>query len=204
MKVIASGLHRQMASRSTTERSISPRSKISKIEKIEDNLDNPGKPVVIYDDLPKDEAHGWKYLSVGPDNKLYFQVGAPCNICMPSEKHAQIRRINLDGSGMEIVARGIRQIVGFDWHPGNKQLYFSENSRDWLSEDNPEDKLNRVTQPGKDNFGFPYCHQGNFSDPEFGWGRSCNEFTKPLTLMGAHTAARNEILHRRQVSARIP
>jgi glucose/arabinose dehydrogenase len=163
-------------------------SRISKIENIEANLDNPGKPVVIYEDLPKDEAHGWKYLGVGPDEKLYFQVGAPCNICMPSERHAQIRRINLDGSGMEVVARGIRQIVGFDWNPANKQLYFSENSRDWLSEDIPQDKLNRLANPGKDNFGFPYCHQGNLTDQEFGWGRSCDEFVKPLALMGPHSA----------------
>lgn len=164
-------------------------SKISKVDNIEDNLDNPPKPTVIYDDLPKDEAHGWKFLTVGPDNKLYFQVGAPCNICMPSDRHAQIRRINLDGSGMEVVARGIRQIVGMDWHPVLKQLYFTENSRDWLSEDIPEDKLNRLAQPGKDNFGYPYCHQGNIPDSEFGWGHSCDEFTKPIALLGPHAAA---------------
>jgi glucose/arabinose dehydrogenase len=164
-------------------------SRISKVEKIEDNLDNPPKPVVIYDDLPKDEAHGWKFLTIGPDNKLYFQVGAPCNICMPSPTHAQIRRINLDGSGAEVVARGIRQIVGMDFSPITKQLYFTENSRDWLSEDIPEDKLNRLTQPGKDNFGYPYCHQGNIADQEFGWGHSCDEFTKPIALLGPHSAA---------------
>jgi glucose/arabinose dehydrogenase len=163
-------------------------SKISKVENIEDNLDNPPKPVVIYDNLPKDEAHGWKFLTLGPDNKLYFQVGAPCNICMPDDQHAQIRRINLDGSGMEVVARGIRQIVGMDWHPTLKQLYFTENSRDWLSEDIPQDKLNRVANPGKDNFGFPYCHQGNIPDQEFGWGHTCDEFTKPLALLGPHAA----------------
>jgi glucose/arabinose dehydrogenase len=189
VKTIAEGLHRPngLAIHNGTLY-IAELAKISKIDNIEANLNNPGKPVVIYDDLPKDEAHGWKYLGVGPDNKLYFQVGAPCNICMPSEAHAQIRRINLDGSGMEVVARGIRQIVGFDWHPVSKQLYFSENSRDWLSEDAPEDKLNRVTAPGKDNFGFPFCHQGNLADSEFGWGRSCDEFTKPLALMGPHSA----------------
>jgi len=164
-------------------------SRISKVEKIEDNLDNPPKPVVIYDDLPKDETHGWKFLTIGPDDKLYFQVGAPCNICMPSPAHAQIRRINLDGSGAEVVARGIRQIVGMDFSPITKQLYFTENSRDWLSEDIPEDKLNRLTQPGKDNFGYPYCHQGNIADQEFGWGHSCDEFTKPIALLGPHTAA---------------
>ena len=161
-------------------------SRISKVEKIEDNLDNPPKPVVIYDDLPKDEAHGWKFLTIGPDDKLYFQVGAPCNICMPSPAHAQIRRIN---SGAEVVARGIRQIVGMDFSPITKQLYFTENSRDWLSEDIPEEKLNRLTQPGKDNFGYPYCHQGNIADQEFGWGHSCDEFTKPIALLGPHTAA---------------
>ena len=164
-------------------------SRISKVEKIEDNLDNPPKPVVIYDDLPKDEAHGWKFLTIGPDDKLYFQVGAPCNICMPSPAHAQIRRINLDGSGAEVVTRGIRQIVGMDFSPITKQLYFTENSRDWLSEDIPEEKLNRLTQPGKDNFGYPYCHQGNIADQEFGWGHSCDEFTKPIALLGPHTAA---------------
>src|SRR5437660_2712843 len=163
-------------------------SQISKIDKIEDNLDNTPKPTVIYSDLPKDEPHGWKYLTVGPDNKLYFNVGAPCNICMPPETHAQIRRINLDGSGVEVVARGARQIVGMDWHTTLKQLSFTENARDWMSEELPNDKLNRLTQPGKDNFGYPYCHQGNIADQEFGWGRSCDEFTKPITLLGPHSA----------------
>jgi glucose/arabinose dehydrogenase len=162
--------------------------KISKVEKIEDNLDNPPKPVVIYDDLPSDEPHGWKYLTVGPDNKLYFQVGAPCNICMPSERHAQIRRINLDGSGTEIIARGIRQVVGMDFDPTSKQLYFSENQRDWLSEELPNDKLNRLVSPGKEDFGFPRCHQGDVPDPEFGWGRGCEGVSKPLALLGPHSA----------------
>ena len=89
---------------------------------------------------------------------------------------------------MDVIARGVRMTVGFDWHPVSKQLYFTENSRDWLSEDVPEDKLNRVANPGKDNFGFPFCHQGNLADQEFGWGRSCDEFTKPIALMGPHSA----------------
>jgi glucose/arabinose dehydrogenase len=107
---------------------------------------------------------------------------------MPPPTHAQIRRINLDGSGAEVVARGTRQIVGMDWHPTLKQLYFTENARDWLSEELPNDKLNRLAQPGKDNFGYPYCHQGNIPDPEFGWGHSCDEFTKPVALLGPHAA----------------
>src|ERR1043166_9097118 len=188
-KVIASGLHRPNGIElHNGTLYIAELAQISKIEKIEDNLDNTPKPTVIYSDLPKDEPHGWKYLTVGSDNKLYFNVGAPCNICVPSGAPAQIRRINLDGSGAEVVARGVRQIVGMDWHPTLKQLYFTENARDWLSEELPNDKLNRMTQPGKDNFGYPYCHQGNLADPEFGWGRSCDEFTKPAALLGPHSA----------------
>jgi glucose/arabinose dehydrogenase len=189
VKVIASGLHRPngiVLHNGTLY--IAELSQISKIDNIESNLDNPPKPTVIFSDLPKEEAHGWKFLTVGPDNKLYFQVGAPCNICMPDERHGRIYRLNLDGSGLEVVATGIRQIVGMDWHPVSRQLYFTENSRDWLSEEIPEDKLNRVTQPGKDNFGFPYCHQGNIPDSDFGWGHSCADFTKPLALLGPHTA----------------
>jgi glucose/arabinose dehydrogenase len=162
--------------------------KISKIDNVESQLDKTPKPTVIYDDLPSDEPHGWKFLSVGPDGKLYFNIGAPCNICMPSPAHAQIRRINLDGSGAEVVAHGIRQVVGMDWHPVLKQLYFTENQRDWLSEDVPQDKLNRLVHPGQDNFGFPYCDGGQIPDPQFGWGHSCDEFTKPIALMGPHSA----------------
>jgi glucose/arabinose dehydrogenase len=136
--------------------------KISKIDNVADRLDNTPKPTVIYDDLPSDAPHGWKFLTVGPDNKLYFNIGAPCNICMPSDRHAQIRRINLDGSGAEVVARGIRQIVGFDWHPTLKMLYFTENQRDWLSEDQPQDKLNRLLHPGQDNFGSPIATAATF------------------------------------------
>lgn len=160
-------------------------SKVSKAEKIEDNLDNPPKLTMIYDDLPKDEAHGWKFLSVGPDNKLYIQVGQPGNNVLHDKAHGQIRRMNLDGSGAEVVAVGVRQTVGFDWHPVSKELYFTDNGRDWLSEDLPNDELNRVTKAGQ-HFGAPYCWQGNVPDTEFGWGHSCNEFVPPVALMGPH------------------
>jgi glucose/arabinose dehydrogenase len=162
--------------------------RISKIDNIESQLDNPPKPTVIYDQLPSDEPHGWKFLTVGPDNKLYFNIGAPCNICMPPPTHAQIRRINLDGSGMEVVARGIRQIVGMDFSPTSKVLYFTENQRDWLAENSPNDKLNRLLHPGQDNFGYPYCHGGDITDPQYGWGHSCDEFTKPVAQLGPHSA----------------
>ena len=162
--------------------------RISKIENVAAHLDAPPKPTVIYDKLPSDEPHGWKFLAVGPDQKLYFNVGAPCNICMPSAEHAQLRRINLDGGGAEVIARGTRQVVGMDFHPTSKELYFTENQRDWLSEDSPHDKLNRLTRPGQESFGFPYCHGGDMTDPQFGWGHSCDEFTKPVAQVGPHTA----------------
>ena len=188
-KVIASGLDRPNGlAFHNGSLYIGEGTKISKLEKIEDNLDNPGKPVVIYTDLPNHQSHGWKFIAIGPDNKLYINVGAPCNICEPPAENAQIRRINLDGSGAEVFARGVRNSVGFDWHPITKDLYFTDNGRDWLSEDLPEDELNRVTKVGQ-HFGFPYCHQGNFTDREMGWGRSCDEFTPPVALMGPHSAA---------------
>jgi glucose/arabinose dehydrogenase len=188
-KVIASGMDRPNGlAFHNGALYIAEGTRISKLERIEDNLDNPPKAVVIYDDLPNHQSHGWRYTAIGPDNKLYINVGAPCNICIPPEENAQIRRINLDGSGAEVIARGVRNSVGFDWHPVTKELYFTDNGRDWLSEDLPEDELNRVTKVGQ-HFGFPYCHQGNFTDRELGWGRSCDEFVKPVALLGPHTAA---------------
>ncbi len=189
VKIVASGLYRPngVAFHNGTLY-IAELSKISKIDKVEDNLDSPPKPTVIYDNLPKDEAHGWKFIAVGPDNKLYVPVGQPGNNVLHDDAHGQIRRMNLDGSGAEVVALGVRNTVGFDWHPETKQMYFTDNGRDWMSEDVPEDELNRVTKVGED-FGAPYCYQGNISDPEFGWGHSCSEFTPPVGLMGPHSAS---------------
>ena len=189
VKVLASGLYRPngVAFRNGTLY-IAELSKISKIDNVEDHLDNPPKPTVIYDKLPKDEAHGWKFIAIGPDNKLYVPVGQPGNNVLHDDAHGQIRRINLDGSGAEVVAVGVRNTVGFDWNPETKQLYFTDNGRDWMSEDVPEDELNRITKMGED-FGAPYCYQGNIPDPEFGWGRSCSEFTAPVALMGPHSAS---------------
>ena len=188
VKVIASGLDRPngIAFKDGTLY-IAEGTKISKLEKIEGNLDNPGKPVAIYTDLPNQGAHGWRYIGIGPDNKLYINVGAPCNICEPPATTAQIRRMNLDGSGAEAYAIGVRNSVGFDWHPVSKEMYFTEHGRDWLSEDLPEDELNRVTKAGQ-HFGFPYCHNGTHTDREVGWGRSCEEFENPVALMGPHSA----------------
>jgi len=189
VKVIASGLYRPNGvAFKNGSLYIMELSRLSKIDNIEDNLDNPPKPTVLVQDLPKDEAHGWKYLAIGPDDKAYFEIGSPCNICAPREGYGTMRRVKLDGTGMETIAYGIRNTVGFDWHPVSKELYFTDNGRDWFSEDFPNDELNRMTKVGQ-HFGFPYCHQGDIPDQEFGWGRKCEEFTPPIALMGPHAAA---------------
>ena len=164
-------------------------SRISRIDNVEDKVGTTPKPTVINDQFPKDEQHGWKFIAVGPDEKLYVPVGAPGNVLVPDYKtHAHIRRMNLDGSGMEIVAEGQRNSVGFDWNPVTKEMYFTDNGRDWVSEDAPEDELNRLRDGGKKHFGFPYCHQGNFRDPEFGWGMNCADYEPPVSLLGGHAA----------------
>jgi glucose/arabinose dehydrogenase len=161
---------------------------ITRYDDIEANLDKLPAPVMVYDKLPGDIPHGWKFIKIGPDGKLYFPVGAPCNICEPDERYTKIFRMNLDGSGVEVVAHGMRNTVGFDFHPKTGQLWFTDNQRDWLSEDLPQDELNVVTQPGKQHFGYPYCHAGDFADPEFGWGKSCKDYTAPVAKLGAHAA----------------
>ena len=167
---------------------IAEHTKISKAENIEDKLDHPPKLVTIYDKLGEPRPHGWRFLAVGPDHKLYVSNSSPCNICMPPPGFGEVRKMNLDGSGMEVVLRGMRNTVGFDFNPQNGQLYFTDNNRDWFSEDLPNGELNRVTQPGSQHFGFPFCHQGDIADPEFGWGYSCKDFTPPIALLGPHAA----------------
>src|SRR6202051_1124388 len=189
VKVLASGLYRPngVAYHNGTL-FIAELSKISKIDKVDDVIDNPPKPTMIYDNLPKDEAHGWKFIAVGPDNKLYVEVGQPGNNVLHDDAHGQIRRMNLDGTGAEVYAFGVRHSVGFDWNPENKQMYFTDNGRDWLSETVPEDELNRVTKAGED-FGAPFCWQGNIIDQELGWGKNCKDYTAPVGLMGPHVAS---------------
>jgi glucose/arabinose dehydrogenase len=162
-------------------------SKIWKFPNIEASLDNPPKPMLVYDTLPKDQPHGWKYLAFGPDGKLYFNIGAPCNICIPPDTHANISRINPDGTGFEYWAHGVRNSVGFDWHPVTKELYFTTHARDWLGEDVPSDRFDHAPKKGL-HFGYPYCHQGDIPDPEFGKGRACAEFAAPLIKTGPHVA----------------
>ena len=162
-------------------------SRITRMVGIEDKLDSPPPMEVVYDTLPKDLPHGWKYLAFGPDGKLYFNIGAPCNVCVPPDTHANISRVNADGTGFEYVAHGVRNSVGFDWHPVTRELYFATHARDWLGEDVPSDRLDVASKKGM-HFGFPFCHQGDILDPEFGRGRSCGEFVKPLLKTGPHVA----------------
>ena len=164
-------------------------STIYRIDDIESHLESPAKPVIVYDKYPTDTHHGWKFIAFGPDGKLYVPVGAPCNICEPDKPiYASITRMNPDGSGMEIFAKGIRNSVGFDWNPNTKELWFTDNGRDNLGDDVPNDELNKAPTAGL-NFGYPYCHQGNILDPEFGNGKNCSDYTAPVKLMGPHVAA---------------
>ncbi len=164
-------------------------SKILRLDSIESRLNNPPQPVVVYDQYPTDGLHGWKFIAFGPDGKLYVPVGAPCNICdNPNPVYASITRINTDGTDMEIYAKGIRNTVGFDWHPVTKELWFTDNGRDNLGDNVPEDELNRAPQKGM-HFGYPYCHQGNILDPEFGKGKNCSDYIAPVKNLGPHVAA---------------
>ncbi|MEQ1686044.1 MAG: PQQ-dependent sugar dehydrogenase [Burkholderiaceae bacterium] len=161
--------------------------KIVRYDNVEDKLDNIGEGKVLTDKLPGGSDHSWKFLRIH-DNKLYYPIGAPCNICDPGE-YAKIYRMNFDGSGVETIASGVRNTVGFDFDPKTGNLWFTDNGRDWLSEEFPNDELNVVTQPGKQHFGYPYCHQGNMPDPEFGWGKSCDDYQKPAALLGPHAGS---------------
>jgi len=152
---------------------------------------NPGvAPVDITAafNLPPKQHHNWKFLAAGPDGKLYVPFGAPCNICEPEPAYAQIRRYNWDGSNMEVVARGVRNSVGFDWHPRTKELWFTDNGRDWVDDSGPEDELNRVSRVGQ-FFGFPYCHADGIPDRDVRKANPCAGVTLPVALLGAHVAA---------------
>lgn len=138
--------------------------------------------------LPPEQHHNWKYIAFGPDGKLYVPFGAPCNICEPpTAEYAQIRRYNPDGSGMEVLATGVRNTVGFDWHPTTKQLWFTNHGRDWMGDNTPNDTLNLMSKTGL-NFGFPYCHQGDLPDNFITKANACQGVEQPVALMGPHVA----------------
>lgn len=163
--------------------------RVLRFDNIESNLENPPEPVIIYDNYPEDKWHGWKFIRFGPDEKLYIPVGAPCNVCEKvNQRYATITRMNPDGSNVEIFAHGVRNSVGFDWHPVTGELWFTDNGRDRLGDDIPPDELNRAPVRGL-HFGFPYCHGMSILDPKFGKKRNCNEFQPPEMELGPHVAA---------------
>lgn len=164
--------------------------RLLRYDDIESKLDALPEPVVVYDDYPTEFHHGWKYIAFGPDDKLYVPVGAPCNICdstVVDERYATITRMDPDGSNREIYAKGVRNSVGFTWHPETKELWFTDNGRDLLGDDVPPCEFNRVTKIGQ-HFGYPYCHGGVVKDPEYGDLKPCSDFVAPVQAMGAHVA----------------
>lgn len=165
-------------------------SRVIRFDSIESRLANPPEPVVVNGTLPSEAWHGWKYLRFGPDDKLYMPVGVPCNICVRSddERFGTILRMNPDGTELEIFARGVRNSVGFDWHPQTDELWFTDNGRDRLGNDKPPDELNHAPMAGL-HFGFPHCHGRQIVDEEFGAGRSCDEFVAPAMALGPHVAS---------------
>ncbi|MGI9270981.1 MAG: PQQ-dependent sugar dehydrogenase [Woeseiaceae bacterium] len=154
---------------------------------VESRLRNMPDAELLRIELPSEKHHGWRYIGFGPDGKLYISIGAPCNVC-EREGYGQIIRMNPDGSNREVVATGVRNSVGFTWHPDNEELWFTDNGRDMLGDDLPADELNHASRDGLD-FGFPYCHAGEIIDPEFGKGRDCADYTPPAQKLGPHVAS---------------
>lgn len=162
--------------------------RVLRYDGIEDSLNKPPAPVVVSDKFPTETSHGWKFIRFGPDNRLYVPVGAPCNVCESKDPHyASITRMSADGTGLEVFVRGVRNSVGFDWHPVTKELWFTNNGRDWLGDNAPSDTLHYAPKEGM-NFGFPYCHAGKIADPEFGIKHKCAEFDRPAAELGPHHA----------------
>jgi glucose/arabinose dehydrogenase len=163
--------------------------RVLRYDSIESRLENPPEPNVVNDSFPQDRAHGWKFIAFGPDGLLYVPVGAPCNICEPDpNRYALISRTKPDGSGTEVFAQGVRNTVGFDWHPATKELWFTDNGRDRMGDDIPPDELNHAPTKGL-HFGYPYCHAGDIPDSQYGKKRACRDFTPPAQKLGPHVAA---------------
>jgi len=163
-------------------------SRLLRFDNIESRLENPPQPVVVLDTLPTDRHHGWKFIRFGPDGRLYVPVGVPCNVCERGDPYGTILRVQPDGTGLEVYARGVRNTVGFDWHPRTKELWFTDNGRDLMGDEVPPDELNHAPRPGM-HFGFPYFHGAAIADPQFGKGRRASDYTAPVQELGPHVAA---------------
>ena len=159
--------------------------RVVRLPGIEQRLADPPQPQQV---AAIERGHGLKFIAFGPDGKLYVPVGAPCNICEPDpDRYAIITRRNADGSGVEVVARGVRNSVGFDWDPRDGTLWFTSNGRDQMGDDVPPDTLNHLTRVGE-RFGYPWCHAGDIPDPQYGREKPCRDFTPPAARLGAHVA----------------
>lgn len=168
---------------------VSAVSRILRLRDIEARLNKPPRPETVSQAYPADTHHGWKFIAFGPDGKLYVPVGAPCNICEPDpDRYANITALDVASGKVDVVARGVRNSVGFDWQPQSGELWFTDNGRDQMGDDVPPDELNRLSRPGQ-HFGYPYCHGATIADPEFGKGRRCSEFVPPVQNLGAHVAS---------------
>lgn len=164
-------------------------SHILRFDNIEANLENPPAPVIVTSEYPDEGHHGWKYIAFGPDDKLYVPVGAPCNDCVREEEiFASITRIRPDGTGREIIAHGVRNTVGFDWHPETGELWFTDNGVDMRGDNMPGDELNRLAEP-EQHFGYPYILQGDTVDRVKGQGHDPADYTPPAQVLGPHVAA---------------
>ncbi len=161
--------------------------KLIKYDNAEANLDHLGDGKVVYDDMPSYAAHGWKYLAADKEGWFYVPFGPPFNIGIPPTSVSQIRRVDPQTGNAEIWALGVRNSVGGDVDPRTGKYWFTENARDWISDDLPSDKLNMISKMGE-HFGYPYCHQGDLPDPKFAMGHKCSEFTPPVLNLGAHVA----------------
>ena len=161
--------------------------KILKYENAEASLDKMPTAKVVYDDMPSYAAHGWKYLTFDKSGWLYVPFGPPCNECLPPTSLSQVRRVNPATGEAELVAIGVRNSVGGDIDPRTGDYWFTENARDWISDDLPSDKLNRIAKIGS-HYGYPYCHQGDMPDPKYAMGHKCAEFVPPVMKLGAHVA----------------
>jgi glucose/arabinose dehydrogenase len=161
--------------------------KVLKFDGIASNPNVQPQDLTAKFDLPPEQHHNWKYVAFGPDGKLYVPFGSPCNICEPPKEYGQIRRYNADGSGKEVIATGVRNSVGFDWHPKTKELWFTDHGRDWAGDKGFEDELNKVSKPGG-FYGFPYCHAMGQPDPDVKKKDACKGVTRPVALLGPHAA----------------
>jgi glucose/arabinose dehydrogenase len=168
--------------------------KVLRFDGVENNPNVQPVDMTSAFNLPPQQHHNWKYVAFGPDGKLYVPFGAPCNICEPPAEYAQIRRYNSDGSGMEVIARGVRNTQGFAWHPKTGELWFTDHGRDWMGDNGPEDELNRLSKVGLD-FGYPYCHAKGVLDVDLKKADGCKGVTLPVATMGPHAAAMGVIFY---------